>query len=701
MSISEHTGNEVSIAERKKKEEGSGGVINDKNVSPTDDGESMPHPMEKMKGAANDEKSVEVENCAPVGENELRSSVLCVGCSGEASHIEEGSAKFLGEENPRTEVDSDKKAQPEGILNEVKNVKNEIDVEKKHKTQISNNDTYVENAPNDNTCGEGHSNPHMNHDNKACDNGDDNDKIPNTGGTSNDGVIPNISGELNVENDCPLDEGNFSADDRPEENADSTSSFMLEEDINLSRRAYRNFHICSIFIHGTLLLMVTLLMGILCHDFIKLSPISQKEKTMTYFCGLLLSMLALHLCLNLYMSLVLLRQSEVSKMLKSVEAKIHVIVLVYFSMCAYIYFFEDKYYPISSTFSFAIILAIIYYFMPIFLYIILRLLFIVVILVLVFVKRKSPTPKKILKKLKIMKYVEYRKYCEEEACFGSAYFTNWKELNGEGVSAPREATTTTPMEGGHIIATSGGDNKGEDVSSGDSTSNRNADVKTISTATSCIRDISANRSGHPKGGDPPSSSPNDRPTRSGNSSTRSNLERHLFYDRAGVAIGRGGGSDNRGGTGPNDRGRDDPANSNHQNGSDNANKHSPASYDNNCDAPNTSGEENGERNGGPNKDGKSAAVFEYFQKVLKKKNNSVQNDNVKVVHENNMEEHSFHINIECSDYVCSICCVEYLNEDDICILPCNYLHYYHKECIFKWLKRNNDCPLCRKPIGKI
>ncbi|KJP88530.1 hypothetical protein AK88_01809 [Plasmodium fragile] len=691
MSISERTGNEVTIAEQERKEEGRCAVKNDKNVSPRD-GENMPHLMENMKSAANDEDSVEVGNDSPVGEKALGSSVLCVGCSGEASHMDEGIINHPGEENPRTEENSDKKAECESIPNKLKNVKNEIDAETKPNAPISNNATCVENVSNNNARVEGCSNTHVN------------DERPHVGATSNGELIPNESGALNVEIDAPLDEGNFSSDDRNEDNAESTGSFMLEEDTNLSRRAYRNFHICSIFIHGTLLLMVILLMGILCYDFMNVPFMSQKEKTMTYFCGLLLSMLGLHLCLNLYMSFVLLRQAEVSKMLKSVEAKIHVIVLVYFSMCAYIYFFEDKNYPISSTFSFAIILAIIYYFMPIFLYIILRILFIIVILVLVFIKRKSPTPKKVLKKLKIMKYVDYRKYCEEEACFHSAYFTNWRELNGEGVSAAqedvsgtREAMTTTAGEGGTVMAARGGDNKGDEVVSVEPMSNVNAGGNTISTTTSCVRDNSANVSGSgpPNGDGPPSSSANDRPTRSGNSSTRSNLDRHLFYDRAGGVTGRGG-SSHRGGTQSNNKDRHDAASGN-QNVRYIANPHPPSIYENNRDIANTSDEANGE----PNKDGKSGAVFEYLQKVFKKKNNALENDNVVKVHENNLEENSFHINIESSDYVCSICCIEYLNDDDICILPCNYLHYYHKECIFRWLKRNNDCPLCRKCIGKI
>ncbi|EUD65829.1 hypothetical protein C922_03812 [Plasmodium inui San Antonio 1] len=682
MSISERTGNEVSIAERERKEEGIGAVENDKNVSPTD-GETMPHGMEKMKDAANDEDSVEVGNCSPFGENKLGSTVLCVGCSDGAAQIDGGTVNCPGEENLQKEADSEKEAQLGSVLNKVKNVKGGVDVETKPNAQIGSSDTYVENDPDGNACGEGHSSTHVKKN-------DDEGETPNVVPTTN-GEPPNDSGPLNVSDDTPLDEGNFSADDRPEENADSTSSFMLEEDMNLSRRAYRNFQICSIFIHGTLLLMVILLMGILCHDFMKPSSVSQKERVMTYFCGLLLSMLGLHLFLNLYMSLMLLRQAEVSKMLKSVEAKIHVITLVYFSMCAYIYFFEGTNYPISSTFSFAILLVVIYYFMPIFLYIILRILFIVVILILIFIKRKSPTPKKILKKLKIMKYVEYRKYCEEEACFRSAYFTNWRELNGEGVTDTRGVMTTTGVEGGtEIAAPSGVDNKGEDFASVEPTSNCNAEGNTISTATSCVRGI-----GGGSGGGPPSSSANDRPTRSGNSSMRSNLERHLFYDRAVGATGRGGGSSNRGGRQANDRGEGDDLGSPNQNARDDANQYPPRSYDNNREVRGSH-----EVTGEPNKDGKPAPLFDYFQKVLKKKKNALENDNLEVP-ENNLEENSFHINIESSDYVCSICCVEYLNDDDICILPCNYLHYYHKECIFTWLKRNNDCPLCRKCIGKI
>ena len=45
--------------------------------------------------------------------------------------------------------------------------------------------------------------------------------------------------------------------------------------------------------------------------------------------------------------------------------------------------------------------------------------------------------------------------------------------------------------------------------------------------------------------------------------------------------------------------------------------------------------------------------------------------------------------------LCSICYKDYKNNDLIIKLPnCN--HFYHAECILKWLKTNNSCPMCRE-----
>ena len=45
-----------------------------------------------------------------------------------------------------------------------------------------------------------------------------------------------------------------------------------------------------------------------------------------------------------------------------------------------------------------------------------------------------------------------------------------------------------------------------------------------------------------------------------------------------------------------------------------------------------------------------------------------------------------------------ICLDEYHPNDDIILLPCNDKHFFHSNCIKDWLKTNNSCPLCKKPI---
>ena len=42
--------------------------------------------------------------------------------------------------------------------------------------------------------------------------------------------------------------------------------------------------------------------------------------------------------------------------------------------------------------------------------------------------------------------------------------------------------------------------------------------------------------------------------------------------------------------------------------------------------------------------------------------------------------------------------VEYEPEDEIIPLPCDVRHFFHAPCIENWLKQNNSCPLCKKPI---
>ena len=50
------------------------------------------------------------------------------------------------------------------------------------------------------------------------------------------------------------------------------------------------------------------------------------------------------------------------------------------------------------------------------------------------------------------------------------------------------------------------------------------------------------------------------------------------------------------------------------------------------------------------------------------------------------------------EFVCSICLLEYSENDEIIQLPCDERHFFHSGCITEWLNKNNNCPLCKAPI---
>ena len=45
---------------------------------------------------------------------------------------------------------------------------------------------------------------------------------------------------------------------------------------------------------------------------------------------------------------------------------------------------------------------------------------------------------------------------------------------------------------------------------------------------------------------------------------------------------------------------------------------------------------------------------------------------------------------------CPICLQKYKNHDIIKEFPCK--HIFHKNCIFKWLKQSNVCPICKHDL---
>ncbi|GJM99076.1 hypothetical protein PR202_ga16141 [Eleusine coracana subsp. coracana] len=49
--------------------------------------------------------------------------------------------------------------------------------------------------------------------------------------------------------------------------------------------------------------------------------------------------------------------------------------------------------------------------------------------------------------------------------------------------------------------------------------------------------------------------------------------------------------------------------------------------------------------------------------------------------------------------VCCICLTKYGDDDELRELPCK--HFFHVQCVDKWLKINAVCPLCKTEIGGV
>uniref|UniRef100_A0A1D1YWC5 E3 ubiquitin-protein ligase At4g11680 n=1 Tax=Anthurium amnicola TaxID=1678845 RepID=A0A1D1YWC5_9ARAE len=54
--------------------------------------------------------------------------------------------------------------------------------------------------------------------------------------------------------------------------------------------------------------------------------------------------------------------------------------------------------------------------------------------------------------------------------------------------------------------------------------------------------------------------------------------------------------------------------------------------------------------------------------------------------------------ISAEDAVCCICLAKYADNEELRELPC--AHFFHKDCVDKWLKINALCPLCKAEVGE-
>jgi len=74
------------------------------------------------------------------------------------------------------------------------------------------------------------------------------------------------------------------------------------------------------------------------------------------------------------------------------------------------------------------------------------------------------------------------------------------------------------------------------------------------------------------------------------------------------------------------------------------------------------------------------------------KNNLLRFEVFNINNEENNSEHSCHH--------CSICHDDFEDNDRIIVFDCteNHEHYFHRDCILKWLEKKISCPLCRTKI---
>lgn len=93
--------------------------------------------------------------------------------------------------------------------------------------------------------------------------------------------------------------------------------------------------------------------------------------------------------------------------------------------------------------------------------------------------------------------------------------------------------------------------------------------------------------------------------------------------------------------------------------------------------------------------GENISTFEITPFII----NNVFNENIVVNNEIDIKSEKYSdINTEtCQE--CTICYEKYKENSFVSVLNCQ--HCFHTECIKKWGKRSNTCPICREEIPLI
>ncbi|CXH81214.1 RING zinc finger protein, putative [Plasmodium berghei] len=104
----------------------------------------------------------------------------------------------------------------------------------------------------------------------------------------------------------------------------------------------------------------------------------------------------------------------------------------------------------------------------------------------------------------------------------------------------------------------------------------------------------------------------------------------------------------------------------------------------------------------------------YFQEICKPLKKNTQNDNnlddiyrqddqikfpnEEILPNNNESINKFDKQKNENEDMCSICMMDYMGNDNVMIMPCDKRHFFHSNCLSKWLNKSQVCPICRTNI---
>lgn len=492
-------------------------------------------------------------------------------------------------------------------------------------------------------------------------------------------------------NNTGLNRVNTNSNENIEEVIDNIRTYILEDDLNVSNRVNRNLYYCDLFINGTYLVILLVLFIALAVDFSRKSA-SRNETYMKCQCAFLLIVFFTHICLKIYDLHRTLKRKETPRGFKIFESYFHAFAMILSLFCLYIYIFHSKTYPINATFATAIIAAIVYYFTSVVLYIILRILLLIFILVILLLRRKKPTPKRILRKLKIMKYAEFKIFCEEGKFLKDNYFyfeedtneTKETQLKKEKEHEEKDGESECTEKGNHKDYLN---NREEEVAENENDRRNKINGEDKWSHSTITQPYFLGRTKSKLKKEEEQESEEKRSDKQKKVKRREEDENDWSRKEEGIIILD---------TEIEERKvlemKTESVESNQNNTIEQTNLRENSEHTNNYNRSTIA--ENEEKN-----DVVEMRGMLHFVKTLLKRKHMQKEIDIKM--SDKLDESCVHIDIENINMTCSVCCTDYVEDDEICVLPCNYLHFFHKKCIFTWLKKNNECPFCRTNVESL